>query len=71
MLETKHFLVNMLVPSIKQKLYMKPNMTKRSMNWKEIDNRKTYILNGQHNVATNKAMRISSLIKDVVKHFRE
>jgi hypothetical protein len=62
MLRTKHYLVNMPDPSIKQTLCVMPNTNVRFTTWNEISKRKFYIINGQHNVAANKDMQMLGLL---------
>jgi hypothetical protein len=71
MLNTKHYFINMSDSSMKQTLYIMPNTNVRPKTWEGIANGKFFIINGQHNVATNKVMQMSSLSENIVKHFRK
>jgi hypothetical protein len=46
MINTKHYLVNMPDPSIKQTLYVMPDTNERPTTWDEIANERFFIING-------------------------
>jgi hypothetical protein len=71
MLNTKHYLVNMLDPFVKQTMCVMPDIDVKPQSWKEIATGKFFIINGQHSVVANKDMQTLGLPKDIVKHFRE
>lgn len=71
MLNTKHYLVNMLDPSIKQTLYVMLNIDVKPQSWEVIATSKFFIINGQHSIATNKDTHTLGLPKDIVKYFRK
>jgi hypothetical protein len=71
MLNTKYYLVNMPDPSIKQTLYVMPDIDVKPQSWEEIATRIFFIFNGQHSVVANKDMQTSSLPKNIVKQFME
>ena len=71
MLNTKHYLMNMPNPSVKQTLCVMPDTDEKLQYQEEIAAGKFFIINGQHNVATSKDMQTSGLPKNIVKQFRE
>jgi hypothetical protein len=56
MLNTKHYLVNMPDPTVKQTLCIMPDTRKKPISWDDIANDKFFIINGQHNIAASKDM---------------
>jgi hypothetical protein len=77
MLNTKHYLVNMPDPSMKQTLCAMPNTNEKPTSWDEIANGRFFIINSQHNiVASNvngttkehyQALHAVALLHSVVK----
>jgi hypothetical protein len=71
MLNTKHYLVNMPDPLVKQTLCVMPDTNEKPQSWEEIVAGKFFIINRQHSIAASKDMQTSGRPEDIVKHFRE
>jgi hypothetical protein len=70
-LGTKHYLVNMPDPLLKQTLCVIPDTNVRPTTWEEVAKKKVNIINRQHSVVASKDMQTLRLLENIVKHFRE
>jgi hypothetical protein len=68
MLNTKHYLVNMPDPLVKQTLCVMPDTNEKPQSWEEIVAGKFFIINRQHSIAASKDMQTSGRPEDIVKH---
>jgi hypothetical protein len=71
MINRKHYLVNMLDPSVKQTLCVMPDTNERPTTWDEIANGRFFIINKQHSVVASKDMKTIGLLESIIKNFRK
>jgi hypothetical protein len=71
MLGSKHYLINMLDPSVKHMLCVILDTDKGPKTWEVIANGKFFIINSQHSIVANKDMQTLVLPENIVKHFRQ